>query len=259
MNILMIGDIVGKVGRNAVKELLPRIKNEYKIDLTIANVENASSGKGISINGYDELYMAGVDIMTLGNHTWAKKEIYKLMEEKNNIIRPANYSNDVPGVGYLITNVKGKDILIINLIGRVDMGISSDCPFVKAKNIIDECKNKQNIDIVVVDFHAEATAEKIAMGYYLKETANIVVGTHTHVQTADEKIYDTGLGYITDLGMTGPKNSVIGMEYEVALKRFLTQIPEKYACAEGEYMLNAVVFEMDNVSNRVVSIARIQM
>lgn len=259
MNILMLGDIVGKIGRIAVKELLPRIKKEYNIDLTIANVENASSGKGISINGYDELYMSGVDIMTLGNHTWAKKEVYKLMEEKNNIIRPANYSNDVPGVGYLITNVKNKNILVINLIGRVDMGIASDCPFVKAKNIIANCKKEQKIDIVVVDFHAEATAEKIAMGYYLRNNATVVVGTHTHVQTADERIYNTGMGYITDLGMTGPKNSIIGMEYEVALKRFLTQIPEKYVCAEGEYMLNGVVFNLDETSNKVLSINRVSL
>lgn len=259
MNILMIGDIVGKTGRNAVKELLPTIKKEYMVDLTIANVENASGGKGISINGYDELYMAGVDIMTLGNHTWAKKEVFKLMEEKNNLIRPANYSNKVPGVGYVVTSVNNKRVLILNLIGRVDMGLSSDCPFEKAKQIIKNVKSRENIDIVVVDFHAEATAEKIALGYYLKNDATIVVGTHTHVQTADEKIYDTGMGYITDLGMTGPKHSVIGMEYDVALKRFLTQIPEKYSCAEGEYILNAVVFNIDDISNTVKSITRIQM
>ena len=259
MNILMIGDIVGKVGRNAVKELLPKLKNKYSIDLTIANVENASGGKGISINGYDELYMAGVDVMTLGNHTWAKKEVFKLMEEKTNLIRPANYSNQVPGIGYMVYNCKGKNVLVINLIGRVDMGISSDCPFEKAKGIIHSVKKEQKIDIVVIDFHAEATAEKIALGYYLKNEATIVVGTHTHVQTADEKIYDTGMGYITDLGMTGPKNSIIGLEYDVALKRFLTQIPERYSCAEGEYIFNGVVFKVDDTSNRVVAIDRIQM
>ena len=259
MNILMIGDIVGKVGRNAVKELLPKLKNEYSIDMVIANAENASGGKGISINGYDELYMAGVDVMTLGNHTWAKKEVFKLMNEKNNLIRPANYSNKVPGVGYVIYNCKGKNILVMNLIGRVDMGISSDCPFEKAKEIIALAKSQQKIDIIVVDFHAEATAEKIALGYFLKDDATIVVGTHTHVQTADDKIYNTGMGYITDLGMTGPKDSIIGLEYEVALKRFLTQIPERYVCADGEYILNGVVFTVDDNTNKVISIKRIQM
>lgn len=259
MNILMIGDIVGKVGRNAVKELLPKLKKEYSIDMTIANVENASGGKGISINGYDQLYMAGVDVMTLGNHTWAKKEVFKLMDEKDNLIRPANYSNKVPGKGYTVYNCKGKNVLVINLIGRVDMGISSDCPFEKAKEIIHLVKKEQKIDVVVVDFHAEATAEKLALGYYLQNDATIVVGTHTHVQTADEKIYDTGMGYITDLGMTGPKNSIIGLEYDVALKRFLTQIPEKYVCAEGEYVFNGVVFRIDDTSNKVISIDRIQL
>lgn len=159
----------------------------------------------------------------------------------------------------MVTNVNDKKILIINLLGRVDMGIASDCPFTKAKQIIQNIKSKEKIDIVIVDFHAEATAEKIALGYYLKNDATIVVGTHTHVQTADEKIYDTGMGYITDLGMTGPKNSIIGMEYDVALKRFLTQIPERYSCAEGEYFLNAVLFSVDNSTNRVVSIQKIQM
>ncbi|MDD4066874.1 MAG: TIGR00282 family metallophosphoesterase [Clostridia bacterium] len=259
MNILIIGDIVGSAGINAVKELMPKIKKEYKIDFVIANAENAAGGKGLNISSYDSLYMQGVEVFTMGNHTWAKKEIFNLFEEKDNIIRPANYSNDVPGLGYCIKECKNKKILIISLIGRVDMGISADCPFEKAKEIIASVKSEENIDIVIVDFHAEATAEKIALGYYLKSLATIVYGTHTHVQTADEKVYNTGMAYITDVGMTGPKDSVIGLKYEVALKRFLTQIPEKYVVADGGYILNGIVCEIDDVTNKAVNIKRIQM
>ena len=259
MKVLVIGDIVGRMGREKVKELLPKIKKENNIDLVIANVENASGGMGLTIHGYDDLYMLGIDVMTMGNHTWAKREIFTIFDEKDNIIRPANYSNNVPGVGYLVTEVKGKKVLVINLLGRVDINIHTDCPFTTAEKISEKVKSKQNIDIVIVDFHAEATAEKIAMAYYLKDKATIVFGTHTHVQTSDERMFDTGMGYITDVGMTGPIESVLGMKVEVALKRFLTQIPERYSCATGPFMLNGVVFEFDEASKMVTKVTRISL
>ncbi len=259
MKILIIGDIVGRTGRQAIKNILPKLRKENNIDFVIANVENASGGIGLTIHGYNELNDLNIDVMTLGNHTWAKKEIFNIFEEKENIIRPANYSNDVPGYGYIIRKVNDKKILVINLIGRVDISIHSDCPFTKCKEIIEKVKQKENIDIVVVDFHAEATAEKIAMSYYLKDIATVLYGTHTHVQTADEKIFDTGMGYITDVGMTGPKESVLGMKIDVALKRFLTQIPERYLVAEGEYIFNGAIFDINDENNKVVDIKRINM
>ena len=255
MKILAIGDIVGRTGRKAVKEILPKLKKEYNIDFVVANVENASGGLGLTINGYNDLYMSGIDIMTMGNHTWAKREIFQIFNDRDNIIRPQNYSNKVPGIGYIISEVKGKKILVMNLIGRVQTGVSCDCPFTTAERILD----KENYDIAIIDFHAEATAEKIALAYYLKDKANIIYGTHTHVQTSDERIFDTGMGYITDLGMTGPKESVLGMKVEIAIKRFTTQIPEKYAVAEGEYIFNGAIFDIDDKTNKVNEIIRINM
>ncbi len=255
MKILAIGDIVGRTGRKAVKEILPKLKKEYNIDFVVANVENASGGLGLTINGYDDLYMSGIDIMTMGNHTWAKREIFQIFNDKNNIIRPANYSNRVPGLGYITTEVNGKKILVINLIGRVQTGVSCDCPFTKAEHILQKVEH----DIAIIDFHAEATAEKIALGYYLKDKANIIYGTHTHVQTADERIFDSGMGYITDIGMTGPKESVLGMKVEIAIKRFVTQIPEKYSVADGEYIFNGAIFDIDDRTNKVIDIKRINM
>lgn len=259
MKVLVIGDIVGRSGRNIVKDILPKFKKENNIDLVIANVENASGGMGLTIHGYDDLYMTGIDVMTMGNHTWAKKEIFNIFDDRENIIRPANYSNSVPGKGYLVTQVNGKKVLVINLLGRVDISVHSDCPFTTCDRIIKKVKKEQNIDIVIVDFHAEATAEKIAMAYYLKDKATILYGTHTHVQTSDERIFDTGMGYITDVGMTGPIESVLGMKVEVALKRFLTQIPERYSVAEGKSKFSGAIFEINDKNNKVIDIKRLYM
>ncbi len=257
MNFLSVGDIVGKAGLDAVKAHLSELKEKYAIDFTIINGENAADGMGITKNILYELYSLGVDCVTMGNHTWGKKDIFSFIEEEERLIRPANYAEGVPGKGSVVLPCKGKKIGVINLIGRVNTGGSYDSPFDAADREIEKLK-RFGADVIIVDFHAEATAEKIAMGYYLKEKANIVFGTHTHVQTADEKIYETGMGYITDIGMTGPKNSIIGMEYEAAMKRFLTQIPERYSCATGESMLNAVVFHFDENTRRVTKIERIQ-
>lgn len=254
MNILAIGDIVGEAGVKRISKELPKIKEKYNIDFTIVNGENSASGMGITKKIFDTLISAGANIITLGNHTWGKKDIFSFIEDKK-IIRPANYSKGLPGKGYSIFTCKEKKIAVINLIGRTEMGILSENPFIIAQDIYEKLKNK--VDIFVLDFHAEATAEKIAMGYYMDGKYNIVYGTHTHVQSADEHILEKGTGYITDIGMTGPKKSVIGMDVEVSLKRFLTSLPERYKIADGETMVNGCVFKINDETNRVEEIVRI--
>ncbi len=254
MNILAIGDLVGKNGFNKMKEVLPNLIEKEKIDFVIANGENVAEGIGINEKMYKGIISSGVNIITLGNHTWGKKEIFEFINEKN-IVRPANYSGDVPGKGYSIFEIKSKKIAVINLIGRVSMPVLSDNPFIAVKKIIEKIKN--DVDIIIIDFHSEATAEKIAMGYFLDGEATIIFGTHTHVQTADERILKNGTAYITDIGMTGPKNSVIGMEIDVSIKRFVTGIPEKYRVADGESIFNGCLFSIDEQNNKVNKIKRI--
>ena len=191
----------------------------------------------------------------MGNHTWGKKDIFKFIDNPQ-LLRPANYPEGVVGNGYGIYECNGKKIAVINMMGRVDINILTENPFLKAKEIVEEIKDK--VDIIIMDFHAEATAEKIAMARYLDGKITILFGTHTHVQTADEQILPRGTGYITDLGMTGPKNSVIGMDIQASIKRFETTLPEKYKLADGECMLNAVVFEIDNQTNKVINIKKIR-
>ena len=258
MNFLIIGDIVGKTGMEALKKYVSKLKEQYKRDFTIVNGENSADGMGITKNILKDLYAIGVDVVTMGNHTWGKKDIFSFIDEEERIVRPANYPEGVCGKGSTLLNCKDKKIGVINLIGRVNTGGSYDSPFTVADKEITKLK-ENGADIIIVDFHAEATAEKIALGYYLKDKVNIVFGTHTHVQTADEKIYDSGMGYITDVGMTGPKDSIIGMEISAAMKRFLTQIPERYSCAEGPFMLNGVVFEYDENSKKISNIIRIKL
>lgn len=258
MNILVIGDIVGKIGVEALKKNSSYLKNKYQIDLTIVNAENSADGRGITRSILDDLYAYGADVITMGNHTWGRKDIFQFIDTEEKLIRPANYAEALPGKGSVRLTVKDKKIGIINLIGRVNMGGNYECPFVVGEKEIQKLK-EDSTEIIIIDFHAEATAEKIALAEYLKEKATILFGTHTHVQTADEEIFETGMGYITDIGMTGPKDSIIGMERKVALKRFLTQIPERYACADGRFMLNGCVFTVDNETNKVVKIERIQI
>lgn len=258
MNFLVIGDIVGTPGMEAIKKNLSKLKKDYNIDFTIVNGENSADGMGITHGILKDIYALGVDVVTLGNHTWGKKEIFNFINDEDRLIRPANYAQGLQGKGSTIINCKGKKIGVINLIGRVEMGGSFDSPFETADKEIEKLK-ENGADIIIIDFHAEATAEKKALAYYLKDKANIIFGTHTHVQTADETIYDTGMGYITDIGMTGPKDSIIGMAPEAALKRFLTQIPERYTCGTGDYMLNGVVFSFDENSKKVLNIERIRI
>lgn len=255
MKILAIGDIVGEAGVEKLEKELPKIKEEKGIDFVIVNGENAAGGMGITHKNFKGMLRAGASVVTLGNHTWAKKEVFSFIKEAN-ILRPANYAKGLPGRGYGVYEAKGKKIAVINLIGRVDMNVFSENPFQLSKKIINKIKNE--VDIIVVDFHAEATAEKIAMGRYLDGEATIVFGTHTHVQTADEQIMQKGTGYITDIGMTGPKNSVIGMDVQASIKRFETTLPERYKIAEGPCILNGCIFEIDE-KNKVTNIERIYL
>lgn len=256
MKILAVGDIVGRCGLNGLKKCLPEIMQKEKIDFVVVNGENAAEGMGITEKMYREILKLNVDVVTMGNHTWGKKDIFSFIDEKT-IVRPANYPENNLGNGYTIIKKKGKKIAVINLIGRVTMGVLSENPFLKAKEIIQ--KIKPEVDIIIVDFHAEATAEKIALGYYLDGDATIVFGTHTHVQTADEKILEKGTGYITDIGMTGPQNSVIGMDIDASLKRFETSLPERYKIAEGKACFNSCMFEVDDTTKKVINIQRINL
>lgn len=254
MRILTVGDIVGENGvKKAISELR-KIKQEKNIDFIIVNGENSAGGMGITRKIYDKLIEAGADVITMGNHTWGKKEIFTFINEEKNIIRPANYSKGNPGKGYNIFECKNKKIAVINLIGRTSMGVLSENPFTVANDIIEKVKDK--VDIIIVDFHAEATAEKIALGYYLDGKANIIFGTHTHVQTADEKILPNGTAYITDIGMTGPKYSVIGMDVKASIKRFETSLPERYKLAEGNCIFNSIIFEINDENGKIEKIER---
>ena len=254
MRILAVGDLVGESGVRKLKEMLPKIKKEENIDFVITNGENSAGGMGITERNFKEILEAGTNVITMGNHTWGKKDIFKFIDNPQ-LLRPANYPKGVVGKGLGIYECKGKKIAVINLIGRVDINILSENPFIIAKEIIDEIKEK--VDIIIIDFHAEATAEKIAMARFLDGKVTALYGTHTHVQTADEQIFTGGTAYITDIGMTGPKNSVIGMDIEASIKRFETTLPEKYKLAEGECIFNAVIFEIDDKTNKVTEIKRI--
>ena len=249
MRILAVGDLVGECGLNRLKQTLPRIKEEKMIDFVIVNAENVSGGMGITIKDFNELLKLGIDVITMGNHTWAKKDIFEFIDNPK-LLRPANYSKGIVGKGMNIYECKGKKIAVINLIGRTDMNVLSENPFTVVENLLKEIK----VDIVIIDFHAEATAEKIAMKYFLDGKATVLFGTHTH-----EDITKKGLGYITDLGMTGPKESVIGMNKEASIKRFLTSLPERYKVAEGESIFNACIFEINEDNCRTIKIERINL
>ena len=256
MKILAVGDIVGSAGINELKQQLKGIKEKENIDFTIVNGENSAEGMGITEKNFNDIISQGVDCVTMGNHTWGKKDIFKFIDEPQ-LLRPANYPKGVVGKGLEIYECNGKKIAVMNFMGRVDINILTENPFIMAKEMVEELRGK--VDMIFIDFHAEATAEKIAMGRFLDGKITALFGTHTHVQTADEQILPEGTAYITDLGMTGPRDSVIGMDAKVSFKRFETALPEKYKLAEGECMLNAVEFEVDDNTNKVISIKRIQI
>ena len=256
INILFVGDIVGEAGRKIFYKKIMNLKQVYEVDFTIVNVENAAGGKGITPQIADEILSYGVDVMTSGNHIWDKKEIEEYLKNQNKLLRPLNYPPGVPGVGSIILNKNGINIAVINLLGRVFMD-SYDCPF---RCFDSEYENLKKItNIIIVDFHAEATSEKMAFGWYVDGRASAVIGTHTHIQTADERILPSGTAYITDVGMTGPMDSVIGIKKEIAIKRFLTQMPIKFKISKLNPVMCCVLIEIDTFSGKALSIKRLQI
>ncbi len=257
MNILVIGDITGRPGREIIKELLPELKKEEKIDFTIANAENAAGGSGITPNICDELLDAGVDVLTSGDHIWKQKQVFDIIDTENRLLRPANFPENTPGSGSgVFATQKGPSVGVINLLGRIFLQ-PMDCPFRSAMQHIK--KIEKETKIILVDIHAEATSEKIAMGWYLDGLVSCVFGTHTHVQTADERILPKGSAYITDIGMTGPFDSVIGRKKEQILERFLSRMPVRFQMAEGDVRLNGAVVSIDEKTAKATSIKRVQV
>jgi len=256
MKILFIGDIVGEPGRRAVKELLPKIKKSEGVEFVVANCENVAAGSGVTPAIADELFGYGIDVLTSGDHIWKRKEIYDKLASDARLLRPANYPNDAPGSGStVVRSESGTNVGVINLIGRVFMQ-AVECPFKTAKREVERLKGKAQI--IIVDMHAEATSEKIALGWYLDGLVSAIAGTHTHVQTADEKILPQGTAFISDAGMTGPFEGVIGRKKEQILNRFLTQMPTKFEMAEGDIQLHGVIIDIDDKTGKADSIKRIQ-
>ena len=251
MRILMIGDIIGRPGRQAVRSLVPELRREYDLDLVIANGENTAGGFGITLETAYELLENGVDILTSGNHIWDQKEIIPHLDEGLPLIRPANYP-DAPGRGYLVHG----QVMVLNLMGRVFMP-PLDCPFRTASRLLQEAKDATAAKVIIVDFHAEATSEKQALGWYLDGLVSAVLGTHTHVGTVDARILPKGTAYITDVGMTGPINSVIGSNTGEVLERFLTSMPHRLTPASGPMLLNSVLMDIDQETGKALTIERL--
>lgn len=257
MKVLLIGDIVGKTGRNAIRNLLPNIISRYKIDFVIANGENSAGGFGITEKVASELFSYGIHIITTGNHVWDKKESIPYIAKEGRILRPLNFPSEAPGMGSILLNIENKkQIAVICVSGRVFMN-TLDCPFRTTDSEV--TRLKEFTDLIIIDFHAEATSEKIAFGYFMDGKVSAVIGTHTHVQTADETILPGGTAYITDVGMTGPIDSVIGIQKEQIIERFLTHMPRKYDVAFGQSMLCGVVIEIDDKSGKSLAIHRLQI
>ncbi len=255
MKVLFIGDIVGSPGRKACAELIPRIRKARKADFVVANAENAAGGSGITEKIAGELAGYGIDAITSGDHIWKRKDIMEVLDQYPAILRPANYPPGAPGMGFnVIKSGLKTPVGVINLVGRVFMD-PVECPFRMARGAIEEMAKETRI--ILVDMHAEATSEKIAMGWYLDGLVSAVVGTHTHVQTADERVLPQGTAYMTDLGMTGPHDSVIGRKKEQILTRFLTQLPTRFEMADEDVRLNGALIDIDESTGKARSIERI--
>ena len=256
MKILFIGDIVGSPGREAIRALLPELKKEFKLDFVIANAENAAGGSGITPKVAEELFESGVEVLTSGDHIWKKREVFEIINEEERILRPANFPDCAPGSGFNIFKTKAAVKLgVINVNGRVFME-PLECPFRVA--LAAQEKLSKEAKIIIVDIHAEATSEKVAMGWYLDGKASAVLGTHTHIQTADERILPQGTAYITDVGMTGPCDSVIGRRVEDVLQRFLSAVPTRFEIAQENVQLQGVVLDIDEETGKARSIVRVQ-
>lgn len=254
MKILFIGDVTGRQGLMYVRDLLPHLRRSYAPDLVIANGENsASNGRGITETAAEHLYDSGVDVITLGNHAWDQKETVSLLASDRRICRPANLHPDVPGHGYTVVQVGVQPVAVANLVGRTFMNLA-DCPFRTLDHMVDQLSSVT--DHIFVDFHAEATSEKLAMGWYATGRVSAVVGTHTHVQTADERILPNGTAFLTDVGMTGPRDGILGMERSTVMKRFIDQMPARFSVADGPRQLSAVILTV-GAGGRATQIERI--
>lgn len=255
MNILFVGDVVGSLGRDMVKEYVPKLKEKYRPQITIINGENAAGGKGITEKIYRGFLEVGAQAVTLGNHTWDNKEIFDFIDGAKYLVRPDNFPEGNPGEGIVYLKYNAEEVAVISLQGRTFMP-SIDCPFRKADELLNEAKKRTSI--IFVDFHAEATSEKQAMGWYLDGRVSAVVGTHTHVQTADNRILPGGTAYLSDVGMTGPYDGILGVEREAVLKRFLTNMPVRFEVPkEGRTQLSAVLIELDNKTGKAKKMERI--
>jgi metallophosphoesterase (TIGR00282 family) len=256
LTLLVIGDVVGKPGRRAVQVLLPRLREQHRADFVVVNSENSAGGIGVSPETADEILAAGADCLTNGNHTFSKREILPYFTTECRILRPANYPSGAPGRGMGIFPAgNGRRIAVINLMGRTFME-PLESPFKAADALIAEARRQT--PFIVIDFHAETTSEKQALGYYVDGKVSAVLGTHTHVQTADERVLNGGTAYLTDLGMTGPLNSVLGVRSDIVIQKFLTQLPVRFEVAEGPVLLCGAVIQVDDATGRAVSIRRIQ-
>ena len=256
MKVLFIGDIVGNTGRQALRQTLPQLKKKYAPDLVIANGENAAAGRGITAAIAREFFDWGVHGITMGNHTWDNKDIIDFIDDEPRLIRPANYPPGTPGRGYTVVKNGKKELAIVNLMGRTFLP-PLDCPFREADEIVDTLKKQHKF--VLVDFHAEATSEKIAMGWHLDGRASIVVGTHTHVQSNDDIVLPNGTAYITDVGMVGSREGVLGMERDAVLYKFQTQLPVRFQVCDGKFHFHAVIVDLDDDTGMAKKITKIRL
>ena len=256
MKVLIFGDVVGKPGITVLCQTLRKLKEQHEAEFVVVNVENAADGAGITAKIGDEILAAGVDVMTSGNHIYDKREGIAYIETQPRLLRPANYAPDTPGRGlWLGSTNAGTPIAVLNVQGRVFMP-PTECPFRTADKLIQEIGNRAAV--IILDHHAEATSEKQAMGRYLDGRVSVVVGTHTHVQTADEQVLPGGTAYITDLGMTGPHDSIIGVESQIVIQRFLRGMPNRFETASGDARVSGIIVEINESTGKAVSIERIQ-
>ncbi len=257
MRILFIGDVVGSPGRRVIREVIPKIKSEKKHDFCIANAENAAGGSGLTYSTVKEIFLSGVDVITTGNHVWSKREVLNFIDSEQSVLRPVNYPSELPGKGSVIKQA-GKtgctQIGILNVMGRIYMD-NIDCPFRTASREIENLRSFTNI--IIVDMHAEATSEKNALAWYLDGKVSCVIGTHTHIQTADERILPMGTGYITDAGMTGPYDGILGVDKDIILNKFLNHMPVKFEVAKGKTQFNGLLVDINESTGRTIRLERL--
>ncbi len=257
MWVLFLGDVVGRPGRRALAKWLPRFVAQEGIDFVVANCENASGGKGVDPRSADELHAAGVDVLTTGNHVWQSRDIIPYMREHGALLRPCNFPAGVPGIGWTVRKARRSQVAVgvLNVIGRVFMG-PADCPFAGARAALSELAREARV--IIVDMHAEATSEKVGMGRFLDGQVSVVIGSHTHVQTADETVLPGGTAYLTDAGMCGPEDSVLGVKTAQVLERFLTQMPVRFEVANGPVLIQGMMAQIDPETGKATAVRRIR-